>query len=517
MRRTVAAMLLLLLSVSIPAAALAADIPVLAYHDIVPEKNGDPYAITVKDFQRQMAYLRGAGYQPISLRWLEDARVGRAQLPPKPVLLTFDDGYKSYHRYAYPLLAQYGFPSAVSIVTAWIDRRSIPDYTTAEFMSWNDLREVARSPLVEVLSHTDDLHHSARANAQGARFPAAVTRVYDASHGTYESDEAHRARVRADLARSVERIQAELGIRPAGITWPYGKYDAALVEEAAALGMPYHLTLDAEPTRLAGLPRVNRETFRDYRTLADLGDALTFRYFRKNQLRFVEVDIGAIAEQPSDRQAALTARLARRVEVLRVGAVLLRPFSKDASRAYFHNNRLPVVADVLNQIAYQLANAAGLEDLYLSVPAAVDPEVLADLARLNWFTGVVLEGTSGSEVFERASAVVRRYKPAAKIGVRGRAEFVGKRPDFVLSDIGADSPAFARDLEEAVQGEVPSLVRLGRTVGTSFESLRRAMALLRASGVAHYGYGLDDYLENRPAPLRIVRPLTEHTVVDNGD
>lgn len=516
MRRIVGLGLLAVLLLAVRPAS--AEIAALAYHDIVPARNGDPYAITVKDFERQMAYLHRAGYQPIGLRTLAAARAGKTRLPPKPVLLTFDDGYRSYYRYAYPVLRRYGFPSIVSIVTSWVDRRSAPDYLAAEIMSWDELREVARSPLVDVLSHTDNLHHSVPSNPIDARTPAAVARLYDAASATYETDEAHRRRVAADLTRSATRIRAELGISPAGITWPYGKYEATLVQVAAELGMHYHLTLDAEPSRLADLPRINRTTFRDYRGLAGFGDALTFRDYRKQQLRFAEIDLAGIADQPPSARAQRIAQLVRRVELLRLDAVVLRPFAPDGRQTYFHTAAMPVAADVLSEIGYQLENRGGLPHLYLSLPAAADAGALTDLARLNWFTGAVVEGAPDAGEFGRTAALLRRYKPALKLGVRAAAAPAAASADFVLVDLAADAPAHvvALAVEQASQGPARPLFLLARSAATTDELLRERMGMLRAAGAAHYGYGLDDYLNNAPAALAIVRSLTEHTVVRPG-
>lgn len=494
--------------------AVASEIAAIAYHDIVAQPNGDPYAITVQDLERQMAYLQKAGYQPISLRQLEDARQGRASLPPKPVLLTFDDGYQSYYERAYPVLQRYGFPSVVSIVTSWIDRRSSPEYA-APMMTWDEVREIARSPLVEVLSHSDDLHRFVPADPHGARRPAAVARIYDATARVYETDAAHRRRIKADLARSVSRIKAELGRAPRGVTWPYGEYEQALVEAAAELGMRYHLTLDVEPARLGDWPRVNRQTFRDYRTLADLGNVLTFRDYRKQQLRFVEFDLAPLAARDAAERARLIAAMARRAEVLRVDAVVVRPFTADGKRAYFPNSVVPVAAELLSQVSYQLAHRAGVRQLYLSIPATADRRVYTDLARRHWFTGVALEGTPSPALFEQVTKVLRRYKPTLKLGIRARQAPAGVSANFVLVDVAVSEPAAALESQaRQVLANAPRAVFLLQRAATTTDApLRAAMASLRAAGARHYGYGPDDYINGAPVLTAIVRALTEHTVL----
>ncbi len=165
------------------AAAEGAEIPAIAYHDIVEREGGDPSAVTRAAFLEQMAYLRERGYTPVSLAQLEAARRARAVLPPRPVLLTFDDGLESFRQIALPVLTRYGYPAVLSVVTAWADGHGIPPAYRGRVMSWPALREVARSPLVEVISHSHDLHRTIPSNPQGNEAPAGVTRRYDASSG----------------------------------------------------------------------------------------------------------------------------------------------------------------------------------------------------------------------------------------------------------------------------------------------------------------------------------------------
>lgn len=494
----------------------AIGIPALTYHDIVQKKNGDVYAITAGEFARQMDYLAHAGYHPVSLRALQRARAGKEALPPKPVLLTFDDGYKSYYDIAFPIMRKHGFPSVINLVTSWIDGRSAPDYTSAPFMTWDDLRILVGSPLVEVLSHTDDLHHNVVANPYGARMPAAVTRLYDQASGTYETEEAHLQRIRADLARSVRRIREELGVTPHGITWPYGSYDGAALQAAAELGLRYYLTLDDAPTGLADLPRIDRTIFRDYRTLADLGNALTFRDYRRWQSRFVTFDLAVFKGKEPAERAQLIRELERRVELLRVNTVILRPFTPDDQRAYFHTDAMPVAADVLSQIAYELSEDAGLERLILRIPATMKPRVYMDLARLNWFTGVMIEAGGSAAERERVSAFFRRFNPGLRIGTVGEAPPTDGAVDFRLVELGADmsQTALVTRAKKALQESAHPFFLIDRTATTSLATLRSMMETLRSVGAAHYGYGPDDYLHNRPAFLRIARPLAEYTLTE---
>src|SRR5581483_2130590 len=144
-----------------------------------------------------------------------------------------------------------------------------------------------------------DLHRSAPVNAWGASLPAGIARIYDAKHGTFESEAAHALRIRADLQRSAERLRTELGVAPIGIAWPFGDYDRPMLEAAADLGMRYSLTLNAAPGARAEARRINRRTLKDYRGLAQFEELLDGREARRRQIRLVEIDLAPLV--PLDR------------------------------------------------------------------------------------------------------------------------------------------------------------------------------------------------------------------------
>ncbi|HHW42456.1 MAG TPA: polysaccharide deacetylase family protein [Desulfotomaculum sp.] len=91
-----------------------AGVPVLMYHKIGPEKNNDA-VISPERFREHMAYLYEQNYRPISLDELYAYLNHGAGLPPKPVVITFDDGYRDTYEIALPLLKRYKFKSVLFI------------------------------------------------------------------------------------------------------------------------------------------------------------------------------------------------------------------------------------------------------------------------------------------------------------------------------------------------------------------------------------------------------------------
>jgi peptidoglycan/xylan/chitin deacetylase (PgdA/CDA1 family) len=127
-------------------------IPILMYHHIaVPGPNADAIrrdlSVSPANFEAQLGYLVEHGYEPITLESLIlHLQVG-SSLPPKPVILTFDDGFKDHYTNAYPLLKRYGFTGTFFVITGFVDEGR-PGH-----MSWPEI-ELLHANGMEIGSHT---------------------------------------------------------------------------------------------------------------------------------------------------------------------------------------------------------------------------------------------------------------------------------------------------------------------------------------------------------------------------
>jgi len=495
-----------------------AELTTLAYHDIVEKRNGDDFAITKKDFKQHMQYLKKQGYQPISLRFLEDVRNGRAVLPEKAVLLTFDDGLKSYYEYAIPILKNYGYPSILSVVTGWLDGQRIPKKYMGRLMTWDQVRKVARSPLVEVITHTHDLHHNIPSNSQGNEAPAGITRKYDVNTGQYESEEAFRRRIRTDLMRSSRRLTMELKHQVRGIAWPYGQYDQVLVEEAEKLNLKYHFTLDEGPTTLAMLPRINRTTFRKYRALSDLAAVLSTKRYRTEQIRFVGVDMDVFGDKSEAEQENLLSALLNRLELLRVNAIIVSPFSRDLKTAYFYNEQIPVRRNMLNRVLRQIQTRNGITHIYLKIPRRLPTgdwqTVYRDMVRLNWFSGIIMTEPAPTSEIDAVKALFAYYRPTIEFGSMAEPT-EHNNIDFFLVELNAnlDRNKLRKQVRDSLNKTNNAFFLLKRISGTTDKQLIRSMQILRHEGVANFGYDNDNYLENMPDIMKVVTEISGYTVV----
>ena len=115
-------------------------VPVLMYHRVAPPStatNDVSYNLTVSpaQFRQQMKWLRANGYTAISQAELFRAIEDGAKLPPKPVVITFDDGYVDAIKDVLPVLQPMGWPATFFIITSRIGERAFLDATQLRRLS----------------------------------------------------------------------------------------------------------------------------------------------------------------------------------------------------------------------------------------------------------------------------------------------------------------------------------------------------------------------------------------------
>jgi poly-beta-1,6-N-acetyl-D-glucosamine N-deacetylase len=190
---------------------------VLSYHDI-STATGSPSTVTPRAFAAQLDMLRKAGFHSIRLADVEAMMAGGpVRLPPRPVLLTFDDGLASNWLDADPILQHYGFTAVAFLTTGTVTQPHRP----SSRLSTEQVRRMAASGRWEFGGHTDDLHRLAAVRG-GGQAPALINRLVGDREETLAQWE---TRVRADLFRSQRFFQDVLGHPVRAFAFPYGAAD----------------------------------------------------------------------------------------------------------------------------------------------------------------------------------------------------------------------------------------------------------------------------------------------------
>jgi len=473
---------------------IASELTVLTYHDIVAEPGDDMYAVSRSAFVAQMDYLESQGYQPISLATLNRVIKKQTPLPSNAILLTFDDGLKSYGDFVAPILKIYGYPSVLSVVSGWIDGNNTPPEYNNKLLSWPKLRELQNSPNVEIISHSHDLHTGVQSNPQGNYAPAGVTRIYSSVKNNYESESAFRQRISADLKHGVNRFQQELGGKPIAITWPYGRYDKVLSTEADLLGMKMQLTLDDGPNKQDQLQVLNRIMIMRDTKIDDFVADLKYEPLRHFTHRFTEIRLDKFSNQTPEKQEELLSSLLNNIENSEVNTVILSPFTEDGKKAFFPTQQMKIESDILNRITHQLHNHADIRHVYLRLPDDIDAkksdEFYTDLARLNWFNGVVFDGQASRNI-GKIKKIVTYFHPKTKFGYYGEIDNT-KDYDFIILPVeGSQSNEQLRKKILKAKGLPTKLFLQVKVPQDEASTLPKIEETIRSLGVEHYGIDTD--------------------------
>ena len=182
-------------------------VPVLCYHNLAPQSKGR-MILAAKVFEEQMRYLKNQGYRVINLKQFVEFVSLKRQLPRRSVLLTFDDGYRSFLQYAVPVLKELGFTATLFVYT---------DYVGAggNALTWADLKKLQQEGF-DIQAHSKSHGDMVRAGNESAN--------------EYEK------RIEAELMQPRALFQKNLGFAPDILAYPYGRQDDAVVRRAKERG-----------------------------------------------------------------------------------------------------------------------------------------------------------------------------------------------------------------------------------------------------------------------------------------
>lgn len=176
-------------------------VPILMYHYISsppPDANAvrRDLSVTPAQFEAHLAYLHQAGYETISMQELAYALSRQSPLPSKPIVLTFDDGYRDQYENAFPLLRQYGYTGTFFIFTEPIDTYNV------SYLTWEMVTEM----------------HQA-----GMEFGSHSYRHLDLSGRSVDF-------LVYEILGSKEAIEARIGEPVRFFCYPSGRYDALAIQ-----------------------------------------------------------------------------------------------------------------------------------------------------------------------------------------------------------------------------------------------------------------------------------------------
>ena len=195
------------------------NIPILCYHNFNPTVPGS-MNMTPEKFAAQIKWLKDNGFNIIPLSDAVAYLQGkRDKLPPKSIVISADDGWKSVYTYMLPVVRQYQIP-----VTLFIYPQTISEGKHA--LTWDELKELQKTDLFDVQGHTY-------------------------SHPNFKHEKRHLSAtafakfVKYELAYSKKILEEKLNTKISYLAWPFGIYDDYLEKQAADAGYVMAFSIDA--------------------------------------------------------------------------------------------------------------------------------------------------------------------------------------------------------------------------------------------------------------------------------
>ena len=218
-------------------------VPVIMYHAVIDDSRRlGQYVVSPAELESDFAWLQRNGYTAVLsedlIRYVEDG----TPLPEKPVLITFDDGYRSAYELAFPILQEMDFHAAMFPIGVSVGKDTYKDTGLAmvPHFSWEEAKEMVESGLVSIQSHTYDMHQwEAFETAGGGQClrPNILRQPWE-TLGEYMQA------LREDVERSRQDIVEGTGQEAVALAYPGGLHDQISEELLRSYGVKCTFTIE---------------------------------------------------------------------------------------------------------------------------------------------------------------------------------------------------------------------------------------------------------------------------------
>ena len=228
-------------------------LPILMYHHLSEKQSKlNKYTVSVEEFENDLKYIQENGYTTVGLQDIINF-VSGGKLPEKPIMITFDDGYLSVYKYAFPKLCERNMKAVVNVIGKYTQMYSnISDHNVNyAHITFEQLKEMNGSGLIEIGNHTYDLHKT--------------TDRLGIQRKSGESLDDYKSVIISDLTEAQNLIKDNVGITPIAFAYPFGKIPKDALPILKELGFVAVFScyekaniLTGDPEQLYHLNRVNR-------------------------------------------------------------------------------------------------------------------------------------------------------------------------------------------------------------------------------------------------------------------
>ncbi len=186
-------------------------VPILTFHKVDSSFEWGVTRVSPSRFRKVLEFLSEKGFQTVSLQQLFDSTF---ILPPKPIVLTFDDGYESIYTHAFPLMQEFNFTGTIFIITGYVGQLNEWDINLGwkkfRHLSWEQIIQLKRAGF-EIGSHTVNHPSLVKLSVSSLKF---------------------------ELGYSKKEIEDKIGGEVHFVSFPFGRYNKNVIDVSLACG--YH-------------------------------------------------------------------------------------------------------------------------------------------------------------------------------------------------------------------------------------------------------------------------------------
>jgi peptidoglycan/xylan/chitin deacetylase (PgdA/CDA1 family) len=204
---------------------LPGTIPVLMYHFLGPEDVAarESNFVTPKSFARQMAFLKKFNYHALTIDEYYAIKSGRRKSQGREILITFDDGHRTFKDYAFPVLKHHNIPATMFLISNSVENGGLPGY--GDSMTIDEIKDLSNFPAISFQGHTRTHPHLREIND---------------------------TQLKEELEDSKMKLETMLGKPVDYFAYPHGETDRKIMEAVKQAG--YKLAFSTAFKKLEDIP-----------------------------------------------------------------------------------------------------------------------------------------------------------------------------------------------------------------------------------------------------------------------
>lgn len=234
-------------------------LPIIMYHSVVEdESRAGKYVLSARQFENDVKYLYENGYNAVDfsdlLKYIEGG-----ELPVKPVMITFDDGFINNVDICGPILKKYSMKAVISVVGVYAQAEEECTWKRSDnysYLKWEEIKGASQGNVFEIQNHSYNMHGGN--GRQGAK------------KKDEEREEAFIRSIEDDMLKMQGLLTDKCGVTPVCFTYPFGYFNKCTERAVKKCGFRASMTcyekineITRDKQSLYALGRYNRPADKD--------------------------------------------------------------------------------------------------------------------------------------------------------------------------------------------------------------------------------------------------------------